>query len=35
MYAKNAFDLSTKTLVPNGGLGHTLLLPQWENLAVT
>jgi peptide/nickel transport system substrate-binding protein len=34
MYAKNAFDLSTKSLVPNGGLAHTLLLVQWENLGL-
>jgi peptide/nickel transport system substrate-binding protein len=34
MYAKNAFDLSTKALVPNGGLAHTLLFVQWENLAL-
>src|SRR5665213_1563464 len=34
MYAKNAFDLSTKSLVPNGGLAHSLLFVQWENLAL-
>jgi ABC-type transport system substrate-binding protein len=34
MYAKNALDLSTKRLVPNGGLAHTLLLVQWENLGL-
>jgi peptide/nickel transport system substrate-binding protein len=34
MYAKNAFDLSTKQLVPNNGLAHTLLVVQWENLAL-
>lgn len=30
MDAKNNFDISTKRLVPNGGLSYTLLLPQWE-----
>jgi peptide/nickel transport system substrate-binding protein len=34
MYAKNAFDLSTKQLVANGGLAHSLLFVQWENLAL-
>jgi hypothetical protein len=34
MYAKNAFDVSTRQLAPNGGLAHTLLFVQWENLAL-
>ncbi len=34
MYAKNNFDLSTKRLVPNGGLAHSLLFVQWENLGL-
>jgi peptide/nickel transport system substrate-binding protein len=34
MYAKNNFDIATKSLVPNGGLSHTLLFVQWENLAL-
>ena len=34
MYAKNAFDVSTRVLVTNGGLSHSLLFVQWENLAI-
>jgi peptide/nickel transport system substrate-binding protein len=35
MYAKNAFDVTTRRVVPNGGLAHSLLFVQWENLAVS
>jgi ABC-type transport system substrate-binding protein len=34
MYAKNAFDVTSSQLVPNGGLAHSLLFVQWENLAL-
>jgi peptide/nickel transport system substrate-binding protein len=34
MYAKNAFDVNTKSFVANNGLSHTLLFVQWENLAL-
>src|SRR5487761_2440582 len=34
MYAKNAFDVSTRALVTNGGLSHSLLFVKWEDLAV-
>src|SRR5665213_2584742 len=34
MYAKNAFDVSTRVLVTNGGLSHSLLFVKWEDLAV-
>jgi len=34
MYAKNAFDVSTRVLVTNEALSHSQLFVQWENLAV-